>query len=305
MKKKYLIERWNVEPQLKLLLNKIIELFKIGGKFQVETIPVEVIEGTFDLRGINANDRKIIGCEFRNINFSFSSFDNTWIENSFFEKCLFDKVDFSDSSDHRNYFKECIFSACKFNYAAIGYDGTKFVNCIFENCKFTKTIFNRPEFVDVFFKNSQIKNIDFNASSFEHCSFEGELKDVWFRGGFPLHSDIEHFGKPKKNEMKNVSFENAELEDLTFSDDCDLSTVKIKNSYKYYKYDRWKERLEFLKSESQNWNDREKKETEIFVNACLGHAKNQEWYIINRNDIERYFGKDIALKIMNQLNSYE
>jgi len=39
--------------------------------------------------------------------------------------------------------------------------------------------------------------------------------------------------------MKNVSLEKAELFDLTFSDNCELSTVLINNNI-YYKFDKWK-----------------------------------------------------------------
>jgi fluoroquinolone resistance protein len=130
------------------------------------------------------------------------------------------------------------------------------------------------------------------------------LKNVWFRGGFPLQSDIIHFGSPKKNEMREVSFENAELEDVTFSDNCDLSTVTIKSSNHYYKYNRWKSKLEFLKLESLNWDNFEKKEIDIFLKTYLVHAEHQDWYIINRNDLERDYGKDVSLKIIDSLNNH-
>jgi len=149
-----------------------------------------------------------------------------------------------------------------------------------------------------------MKDIDFDASFFDNCIFEGELNDVWFRGGFPLHSDCDRFGVPKKNEMKNVSFEKAELKDLTFSDNCDLSSVRIKNNDKYYKYNHWEKRLEFLKSEISNWEEKEKKEAEIFSDVHLVHAKSQQWYIINREDMERNYGKEVAVKIINKLNRF-
>lgn len=305
MSKKDLIERWHVEPELKLVFENLVKLFQKGGGVRADNISVGFVNEKLDLRGIKLNNRKIAGCTFVNIDFSFSSFQNCWIENSFFEMCQFDKVDFSDFSDHQNCFKACSFVGCSFNFAAVGYGGTKFTNCIFENCKFTKTVFNRPEFVDVVFKNCRLRSLDFNAASFQDCSFEGELTNVWFRGGFPLQTDYEYFGKPKVNDMKNVSFENAELHDLTFSNDCDLSTVSIKHSDNYYKYGDWRGRLELLKSKSNSWNDKEKREVEIFVHSYAVHATNQQWHIINKNDVEQEFGKDIALKIINQLNTYQ
>ncbi|GGH16421.1 pentapeptide repeat-containing protein [Sphingobacterium alkalisoli] len=304
MTKKYLIERWEVEPQLRFILNKINDLLK-GGNVQSRINTYEFVDGKLDLRGIIINERTIAKLELQNADLTFSSFKDCWIENSLFEKCNFEKVDFSKFSDHKNIFKECYFKNCKFNYASLGDGGTSFSECVFEDCNFFKTIFIRPEFVGVSFKNCKINSIDFFGSSFESCCFEGNLKDIWFRGGFPLQVDYSNYGIPKRNEMKNVSFVNAELEDLTFSDNCDLSSVKIKSSDKYYKYERWKERLEFLKMEDRNWSDKEKKEAEIFANTYLVHAKNQEWHIINREDVERDHGKDIALKIINHLNNFQ
>jgi uncharacterized protein YjbI with pentapeptide repeats len=281
MKKNIIIERWQAEPHLRLVFNKITELLKKGGKIQLEAPLLERMEGKIDLRGIGLDEKKIVNSEFNNFDFSFSTFTYSWIENSIFEKCHFYKVDFSNFSDHQNSFKECYFI----------------------DCKFTKTIFTRPEFVNVVFRNCRIINIDFSASSFESCTFEGKLKDVWFRGGFPLQSDNISFGNPKKNEMKNVSFENAELEDLTFSDNCDLSTIKINSSNIYYLFNRWKERLELLKLEHLNWDDKDKKEAGIFTRVHLVHAIKQDWYIINRNDVERDYGKEVAVRILKQLNS--
>ncbi|MBV8325495.1 pentapeptide repeat-containing protein [Chryseobacterium sp.] len=305
MNKKELIERWVTDPGFTLVQKEIAKLSKKGGRFNLANSSVGEYCGKIDFRGIPLDSQTISGLKFINIDFSFSTFEHSWVEKSIFENCLFEKADFSDFSEHQDSFTDCVFKDCKFNLSAIGYDGTSFSGCIFENCKFNRTIFNRPEFVDVVFKNCKIKNIDFSASSFENCSFEGVLQDVWFRGGYPLQSEIERFGIPKKNEMKNVSFEKAELIYPTFSNHCDLSTVKINPSGNYYKYDRWKERLESLESEILNWEDKEeKKEAEIFSYSYLVHAKTQEWHIINTNDVERDHGKDIALKIINHLNNF-
>jgi len=303
MMKKKLIERWALVPELKSLVIKIDSLLS-KGKFQSEIIPFKLIDGKLDLRGLNISGKELKKVEIKNANFTFSSFADCWIENSLFEKCYFEKVDFSSFSDHKNIFKECYFKSCKFSNASIGHGGSEFSNCEFEDCNFLKAIFVRAEFINVIFKNSRINNIDFNASSFENCSFEGELRNIWFRGGFPLESDISYFGVPKKNEMKNVSFINAELHDLTFSDNCDLSTIKIKYSDRYYVYDKWKERLSYLKSNILNWNEREKKEAEIFINVYSVHAKKQDWQIINIDDIERDYGKEVAFKIVSCMDSF-
>lgn len=304
MSQNKLIERWELDTDLQYTSNQINRLLTKGGKLTSKSIPLDLIDSKLDVRGLTLRGSIIKKLDVQQANFSFSSFSKCWIEKSTFDNCYFEKVDFSHFSDHNNVYHSCVFKDCKFNYAALGYDGTKFLTCTFENCTFTKMIFSRPEFVDVTFKNCRIKALDFNASSFENCSFEGELNDVWFRGDFPLQSDYIIFGKPKKNEMKDVSFEGADFRDLTFSDYCDLSTVKMKKSDIYYKFNQWKERLLFLKSNIHDWPEKDKKEANIFVSIYMVHAQKQEWYIINIEDIERDYGKDIAFKIVNKLNEF-
>ncbi|WP_010255405.1 hypothetical protein [Myroides injenensis] len=43
-------------------------------------------------------------------------------------------------------------------------------------------MFIQAEFVRISFKKFHITGVDFNASSFEKCDFEGQLNDIWFRG---------------------------------------------------------------------------------------------------------------------------
>lgn len=302
MSKNILAQRWQASTSMKITTEKIMQIFQNGGELLPIFSPFELIGDKLDFRGINVNDREIKNCVFNDIDFSFSSFKSTWIKNTKFHNCRFNKVDFSGFSDHGNLFDSCNFFDCKCNNAGIGYDGSTFNNCIFERCNYSKTVFIRPEYTKSFFKDCKINRLDFNASSFENCFFEGKLNDVWFRGGFPLQSDYEYYGIPKLNEMKNVSFEKAELRDITFSNNCNLSTVRVNNNSKYYIFNIWEKRLKFLLSGVCEWSIQERKEVDIFVNTHLVHAKTQEWNIINIDDLERDYGINIALKIIYNLN---
>lgn len=310
MKPSELKDRWRKEPELIILNSKLQKLFQHGGTIQSgsNSATLSLVDERIDLRGIRAEQKFIKTCKSEGVDFSHSSFADRWIERSRFVNCRFDNTDFSLFTDHGNVFDDCSFYNCKFNGGAIGYDGSKFLNTRFEKCNFTRTIFTRPEFVSVDFVRCRLKGIDFCAASFEECDFVGELDDVWFRGGFATQiasMQIENFGVPKKNQMKNVSFEYAELHDLTFSDDCDLSTVTIMNSGDYLRFDDWKARLEYLKSEIAAWPEHERKEAEIFANSFPVHATYQFWMIINRDDVERDYGKDIAAKILELLQSWD
>jgi hypothetical protein len=103
--------------------------------------------------------------------------------------------------------------------------------------------------------------------------------------------------------MEYVSFENADLHYPAFSNWCDLSTVKIKNNGRYFKYDSWHKRLQLLGKEIEVWTDEhERKEAARFVKVYSVHAPTQQWYIVNLDDLKASYGKRVATKIVNILN---
>lgn len=262
------------------------------------------IGGRIYLRKMKLDGKTLKRYNVEKGDFTGSSFYDCWIEDCVFEGCHFEKTNFTEMTDHGNVFNNCDFIACKFNNAVLGSKGTKFINCRFNNCNFTRTLFIRGEFIDTVFINCKMKGIDFSASSFENCSFEGELNDCWFRGGFSSQIEIKEFGIPKVNEMKNVSFEKSELHYLTFSNDCDLSTVIINSDTRYRNYDHWKDRLEYLRVRIQSWDEESKREADIFVRSHLIHAINQHSYIINQDDLVIDYGREVAVKIINALDNY-
>jgi uncharacterized protein YjbI with pentapeptide repeats len=301
---KNLVTRWEENSIARIASQKIFQLTQKGGRLFQEYSPFGLLEtNMIDCRGFVTHGKPVKNSEFENVDFSYSNFKSTWIEKSIFKKCTFEAVDFSEIADHGNQFKDCTFLSCRFNKAAIGYSGSKFSNLVFDNCNFTMTVFIRAEFSNSKFNQCRLKGIDFNASSFEDCVFKGVLEDVWFRGEFPLSSDVKEFGKPKKNEMRNVSFESADLIDVTFSDNCNLSSVKIKNDGNYLKYDNWKKRLTWLKSKVASWENSKRKEAEIFITSSLVHAEKQDWEIVNLDSLKKQCGPEVSTKIITELNS--
>ena len=57
------------------------------------------------------------------------------------------------------------------------------------------------------------------------------------------------FGYAKQNKMLNVSFKDAILHDVTFSDNCDLSTVLFPKQGMYLFFDNWNEQLDMIMNE--------------------------------------------------------
>jgi uncharacterized protein YjbI with pentapeptide repeats len=303
---KELAARWRNSAENDLAGETIFNIFKHGGVLSMDQSPFGRLDSDLiDFRGYFAHRILIKNATLKDIDLSYADFSSSWMEANRFENCLFVKTDFSDVADHGNAFEHCVFLNCKFKLAVLGYQGSRYRNCNFNECGFQRTNFIRPEFVNTDFINCRLKSVDFNASSFENCKFEGLLDDVWFRGTFPLESDVEHFGQPKINKMENVSFENADLHYPAFSNWCDLSTVKIKSDGRHFKYDNWYRRLQFLGKEIESWDDeRQRNEGARFVKVYTVHAPTQEWYIVNLDDLEKSYGVDVARKIIDILNRY-
>lgn len=307
MSTKDLVARWQNTAENDRASERIFNICKYGGVLSMEQTPFGRLDSDLiDFRGYPAHSIVLNSVTVKDVDLSYADFSNSWMEANRFENCFFDKTDFTDSSDHANTFDQCVFLKCKFRLAVLGYNGSRFRNCIFKECGFQKTIFIRAEFVDTDFFNCRLNGVDFNASSFENCKFEGILENVWFRGTFPSELQLREFGQPKSNKMENVSFENADLRDLTFSNGCDLSTVTIKKNGRYFKFDNWYKRLQFLSNEIELWDDEsQRNEAEKFLKITMVHAPTQDWEILNLDDWEKYCGRqDIVQRIVNCLNRY-
>lgn len=303
---KYFKSRWFNTEAASLAFEKIQKILKNGGRLKKEDTPFGSTEANYaDFRGIDLSQQRVKKLNIERADLSHSSFNNSWIENSTFEDVLMEKANFEEISDHGNLFKNVTFNKTKFNKASIGYMGSQYIRCKFENSSFSRTSFVRGEFINSKFIDCKLKGVDFDASLFEDCSFIGKLEDVWFRGGYGYSSDEKEFGKAKKNRMKNVSFEDAMLEGVNFSNECELSTVIPPKLGNYKLFNNWANRLECLKNEIVNWSTNQRVEAEIFINSYLAHAKTQDWFLLNIEEIQRDFGIDIASNIIIVLNELE
>jgi hypothetical protein len=144
--------------------------------------------------------------------------------------------------------------------------------------------------------------MDFNAASFEDCAFEGKLTDVWFRGGFRYPVEEHRYGPAKKNRMEHVSFAKAQLEDLTFSDSCDLSTIILPETGGYRRYDRWLERLLALQTKARNWSCPDDEEAAFFVKVYINHARNQDWMILSVKELRMHYCPNAADRVIETLD---
>jgi len=292
-------KRWKSNYGLAYIEN-LKEIISNGGKIHLS--PFGLINNYNDLQGIILPDNsKFSNVDFQNIDLSESRIKNAWIEKSQFNNCFFYKANLEYITEHENLFKGCNFIKTSFKKGVIGFKGSKFENCFFEKVNFNGTGFICAEFNNCIFRDCNLTLIDFNASSFENCNFEGLLKDTWFRGGYKFKQDINEFGIPKINKMKNVSFLKAQLTLVNFNNNCDLSTVILPENGKYIKITNWKSNLEKIYKKNNYLSDKDRRELDIFYKVHSVYAATQNDYILNYQDLVEEYGDNVADYIWCQL----
>lgn len=209
-----------------------------------------------------------------------------WLKNKTFRNCIFKRCDFKDMADHGNLFDECVFDEVDFRHSILGYDNSKYSNCIFRKVKFGHFI--KAIFENCIFEDCSLDGVDFNASSFVHVSFSGSLYNVWFRGHFPTSSQEKIFGKSVGNEMKAVSFIDASLHDIDFSDDCKLSSVILPAKGLYAYYGEWRKQLNRIVECSDN-DINTQKDGSLFFQIYSIRARTQNEYILNIDDLRKEY----------------
>ena len=240
---------------------------------------------------------KFIKCDFSNSSFATSN-AIYWIKNKTFIDSVFSNTTFNALAEHGNKFCCCIFENINFKNTILGYDSSCYTNCVFKKVKFGAFI--KPQFKDCKFIDCDFYNVDLQASSFENCEFVGKLENVWFRGGFPTDSLKKEFGFAKPNKMLNVSFENAILHDITFSDNCDLSTIILPKQGQYLFFDNWDEQLNMiLEKGTTNQPVNIANDIASFVTIYKVHSENQKYYILNIEDLLREYSEK-SVEIIRQ-----
>lgn len=298
MNKTQLQERWSEHD-----IKSVASALRHGGEVVESLSPFGRHMGRIDLRGFRMPAPvRIDVTKFVDVDFSGAELSPLWLEHCQLENVLFDLAKLDGCSDQGNRFERCRFSGTSMVNVGLGYQGSQYHDCVFEKCNFLNANGIRAEFYRCRFKDCKLKGVDFGASAFEDCAFEGKLADVWFRGGHPYPEYERKFGTPKKNHMKGVSFGKAELEFVDFSHDCDLSTVALPEQGEYRKYDHWPKRLLRLKCDADTWDSDSRKEGLFFVQVMLPHAQTQEWMIINLADVRKNIAPHATERIIESLD---
>lgn len=274
-------------------INSLVRESRSGNGFQLLESPFGMYHERSDFRAIALPElvelRRVL---ITNADFSGATLNGAWIERCSFKNVCFDDVSFNKLSERGNLFEKCTFRRTKFKEGAFGYFGTRFIDCEFSSADFRRSVFVRPEFDKCLFDACVLRGVDFNAASFNVCEFRGELRDVWFRGGFPVASDSEKYGISRPNLMTEVKFVRARLFDVSFSDRCELSSVVLPDDGRHALFNNWRQRLESLRRSILTLPRLSQNDVELFCRTHLVHALKQDWYLLGLDDLIEEFGSE-------------
>jgi uncharacterized protein YjbI with pentapeptide repeats len=250
-----------------------------------------IYSGEWDLEGLIASSVDFTGAEFCYLN----------IRRSHFKDCVFKGADMRVVVDRGNLFEDCVFERTDFRKALLGLEGSRYRGCTFENCMFAGIGFARAEFDNCFFKARKFSMTDFEASSFVSCKFSGLLKSVWFRGDYTFPEHRERYGVPRPNTMADVSFEEAELVDVMFTDGVPLDTVKLPSKGEYLLVKGWRDALARIRQMATVQGPMQ--EGLVFFAKIYGRRENdpQDQRILNFDDVVDTVGVDLARIVWEEL----
>jgi uncharacterized protein YjbI with pentapeptide repeats len=181
--------------------------------------------GALDFRGVPFRDGKLEHIAISNADFTSAQFYRLTLVNCTFHNCVFTSAVFLDSVVDACEFHQCDFRQADWRLALIGCHGTDFRRCLFDGVMLKDTGFFNAIFSEIDLRGEDCKHIDFAASGFWDCSFEGALEDVTFRGDYLFPYQEEISGTPRRSGLHNVSFERASLKWVAFTNGCALDNI--------------------------------------------------------------------------------
>lgn len=303
-----MIKRWH-EPLYETYLERILHCLTKGKTIGEDLSPFGLYENRIDFRGLELPVCSTIKkCRFLHVDMSYSSIESVNAEKCLFEDVIFDSANMQGFRDLGNKYLNCSFIRTDLSGAGIGHYGSYYNQCVFKNTKFKRTRFIRTEYDNCLFEDCKLKNADFNASSFVSCKFIGKLHGVCFSNGYFMGKELnKEFGVPRVNRMQNVSFAEAELKEVSFRYNCNLSTIIMPKSGEYRLYDKFRKRMELLQSKINEFEGEDRKQVEIFTKVYLIDAVDleQEEYIFNCDELRQYYGNSLGERILHILDEIQ
>jgi len=168
-------------------------------------------------------------------------------------------------------------------------------------CDLRRSTYGHPLFQNCKWVDCNLKGVNFAGSRFEDCTFEGLIDAVWFHGH-------DHDPDPRiaalRNPMKNVDFSRAELRDVDFSHEIDLTMCKFpEHGYIRMEYPREVHRraIERIKAA---WSGQAREKAIAYLEVMLRDhfREEQPFTLIRPVDFEKSpLGREVGLGIVREL----
>jgi uncharacterized protein YjbI with pentapeptide repeats len=273
--------------------------------------------GRLDLRGLPLPGAKTLKrTNLSNVDLSYSDLHLWWIQGCHFTNVLLVGADLSNLRDHGNRWEHVDFSDANLSASGLGFRHSVYEGCSFHRTRFAKTVFCSPVFKNCTLRDCKsLRGVDFNASAFEHCAFDGPLDDVIFRNGFLYPADEKRFGHPAQNSMRSVDWACAQVGPVGFSGGVQLDTLILPSDQLLVRTLDLPRLLEVLKVELSSGKalaPDELKELKAMVEVLetyahpgsSGHMP-QQHYIIDFAICEESLGSESARNVYNVVHDAE
>lgn len=264
MKRKELIDRW-FTPDGLILLGKVINAFSRHGSLN-DIEGLSKIENRWDLRGAPLSDvvkettignvehqLKLKSGSLKIKNYCFDQVDFSYAEisNGELYKCTFQNCEFTGTQAKEMHIYACNFDRCEFQGVDFSYsfinkniaaDAGSFTNCSFYKVNLKECVFTFPIIENCVFEDCKLYACNFDGSRLRNVRFIGKVDSPWFNG-YSIKADRSVFWlfnrvDPKElpNLMYNVDFSEAELLDVAFGYNIDLSNCIFPKDEERYLY---------------------------------------------------------------------
>jgi uncharacterized protein YjbI with pentapeptide repeats len=311
--------RWT-SPEGRENLTRVLECLK-KGKTLGNLDFINTHKGRLDLRGFTFPD-----CRTEE-KFSIDGYEVELLEEvPVFKKTIVANADFSGGKLGPSIWKKCTFKNVLFDEANLS--GFKARGCRFDSVSFLKAdvrgaaflrlkrqdtilqnvtfresdmrtvVFDMPMIEGCDFSFANLKKVNFSGSRFKNCKFAGLVEEVFFRGYNPYQR------RKIRNPMESIDFSEAELRNVAFRDEIDLSKVKFpKDEECLVLYNQREVYLKARKVIEREWTgDHRKWALGLMKNLYLKESKKgQHMDFYNKKDDMKYFGEEYANRFFSLL----
>jgi uncharacterized protein YjbI with pentapeptide repeats len=317
-----IIQRWKW-PEWQRINAYVLNAFT-SNKPLAESSILSYHEGRLDLRGIDISQEIlrevhqatvgdgirvdlqtgpitiIKSYNFKNVDFSYANFNGVHLEKCTFENVLFTHATGRDVRDRSCIFKDVDLSYANWRGATVGLDGARYEFVKFIGTDLRDIHCYRGYFIDCDFSLAKLHHIDFNASHFIRCKFKGKLTRVWFRGYYDIPAHEEAYGTTEQNPMLGVDFSEAQLWDVMFTTNCDLTYVTPPQDGNHHLFKNWECIISKAHEEVERYWSNELKKQAVLLLGIFGSRKNN-MHILNKYFIEYL----VAMGIKNRQQQIE